>query len=327
MGLVRATHGSRFRRRAGRLLLALAALLAVAAVVERRQEATDFERYAGHETFADISGGARVRYRLLGTDQPGPTVVLLNGINSCLEEWDPVQTGVARFAPVLAFDGAGTGFSSGASVHDANGQADEIAQLVKAVGIQGKLVLVGYSASGSLARVFAARHRELSAGTVLLAPYLPEMDVLYPERRSELRSYARFLAVGTAEALFGFRRAALHLGWLHAPHVPPTARDSRALAVQFRVPHWLAVDRQVLASKDSAEQALASHTGEPLLVLRSNKNDVPHYPEYVDQFTAAHHGELRIIDGVEHSQLLTDARSVNNVVEGIQALASRTRSR
>ncbi len=301
-------------------------LLGVAALVEHFAEAKDKERYASHETYVDIAGGARVRYRLLGTGLPGPAVVLLNGVTASVEQWDRTQLGIARSSPVLAFDGAGTGYSSGSLAHDAQGEADEMALVLKALHIQGKVVVVGFSASGSVARVFAARHPELSAGCVLLVPYLPEMDVLYPERRGELRNMGRGLFSATLESAFGTKRVAIQLGLLHLDPEPKSELDFRANAVLMRFSHWWAVDRQVLAAKDSAQQALASHSDAPLIVLRSNVNDTPHYPETVDSFTAAHRGELRIIDGIPHSVLLDDPRSVALLVQAIADLAYKTRA-
>ncbi len=324
MSRPRAQRRSRFWRWAGRVLAALVLLMAVAALVERRCERRDRELYASHETFADIASGARVEYRLLGREQPGPTVVLLNGFSATLEQWDPVQTSLARFSPVLSFDGGGLGYSTGSHAHDAREQADELAQLLDALRIPGRIVLVGYSASGSLARVFAARHPERTAGLVLLVPYMPEMDVKYPERRGELRYLGRTCLSATVETLFGLRRAALYWGLTHFTETPPqTELELRAQAIFLYFPSWLAADRQLLKANESAQQAISAHDSAPLMVLRSTHNDVPHYPELLDQFTAARHGELRILDGVAHSDLLRDPRSVESAVQAIEDLARR----
>ena len=314
---------SRFWRLPGKLLGALVLLLAVAALLERRCERRDRELYATHETFADVASGARVEYRLLGAGQPGPTVVLLNGFSATLEQWDSVQTSLARFSPVLSFDGGGLGYSTGSHAHDAWHQAEELAQLLDALHI-GRIVLVGYSASGSLSRVFAARYPQRTAGLVLLVPYLPEMDVKYPERRGELRYLGRTCISATVETLFGLRRAALALGLTRFTEPPPqTELERRGQAIFLYFPSWWAADRQLLKSALSGQQAIAAHDSAPLMVLRSSYDDVPHYSEFLDQFTAARHGELRILDGIAHSDVLTEPRSVESVVQAIEDLTRR----
>ncbi|MEP7052345.1 MAG: alpha/beta fold hydrolase [Pseudomonadota bacterium] len=328
MARVRTQRGRGFWRWVGRVLTVLVPVLAVLALIERRCELRDRELYASHETFAELEGGAKVEYRLTGQGHSGPTVVLLNGFSATLEQWDPTQTELARFSQVLSYDAGGTGYSTGSRAHDAWDQAEELARLLDALHIQGRIVLVGYSASGSLSRVFAARYPERMAGLVLLVPYLPEMDVKYPERRGELRWLGRTCLSATVETLFGLRRAALFLGLSHfADHPPRTELERRGQAIFLYFPSWLAADKQLLKANASAKQGIAAQVRAPLMVLRSSENDVPHYPEFVDQFTAAHHGELRILDGIAHSDVLTDPRSVQGVVQGIVDLARQTMAR
>ncbi len=326
MGGARTQRSSRFRRWAGRALAALVLLMALAALVERRCEQRDRELYASHETFADLASGAHVQYRLMGAGQPGPTIVLLNGFSATLEQWDPTQTALARVSPVLSYDAGGTGYSTGSHAHDAWDQAEELAQLLDALHVGEPIVLVGYSASGSAARVFAARYPARVAGLFLLVPYMPELDALYSERRGELAWLGRTSLSATVQTLFGLRRAALSLGLSHFGARPPaTEVEQRGLAIFLYFPSWLAADRQLLKASASAKQGIAAHFSAPLVVMRSDENDVPHYADFIDQFTAEHHGELRVQSGL-HSELLRDPRSVASVAQSISELASRVRS-
>jgi alpha-beta hydrolase superfamily lysophospholipase len=58
------------------------------------------------QTFATV-GDARIRYRLLGAERPGATVVFLPGLNGSIEQADNFQRAVASAVPSLAYDRAG----------------------------------------------------------------------------------------------------------------------------------------------------------------------------------------------------------------------------
>jgi pimeloyl-ACP methyl ester carboxylesterase len=82
-----------------------------------------------------------------------------------------VQPELATSARVCAYDRAGLGWSErGTAPRTLDAMTGELARLLDAAGIQGKLVLVGHSFGGIVARSFAAAHRERVAGLVLVDP-------------------------------------------------------------------------------------------------------------------------------------------------------------
>lgn len=68
-------------------------------------------REAMMTTIVDVDGLA-MRIRIAGLDDRSPhqaAVIFESGGGAPLETWDPILAGVAKFAPVVAYDRAGTG--------------------------------------------------------------------------------------------------------------------------------------------------------------------------------------------------------------------------
>jgi hypothetical protein len=133
--------------------LVASALVASALLTELALEARDVARYMPGQTFATV-GNARIRYRMLGADRPGATVVLLSGLNGSIEQADDLQRALSNAVPSLAYDRAGYGFSECSTAHSAKDQAKELAALLHALKLEGPVVLVAYSFSAPLARIW-----------------------------------------------------------------------------------------------------------------------------------------------------------------------------
>jgi pimeloyl-ACP methyl ester carboxylesterase len=304
--------------------IAAGLLLASAAVAERWCEAKDFERYASKETFANV-GQARVRYRLLGAEHAAPPVVFLTGMIGSLEQWDVVQSRVSAFAPALAYDRAGGGFSSDSNAHDAQQQGDELAGLLVALGLNRPVIIVGYSASGSLARVFTAKHRAQVSSLLLIDPSVPEMDLRVPGRHGPYRTYARTLITCSLLSLFGVRRMANEFGYLKFEPPPRTDMDYRALAVLQRFPHWWAFDRELLAHASTDREVLAEPSPDvPMtILLTGSAHEDEHsrvYTQIVRERVAGRRGVMKDLSVNDHSLVFNQEDSLNQIVEGIRDL-------
>jgi pimeloyl-ACP methyl ester carboxylesterase len=155
-------------------LVASPLLVASALLTELALEARDVARYMPRQTFATV-GNARIRYRMLGADRPGATVVLLSGLNGSIEQADDLQRALSSAVPSLAYDRAGYGFSECSTAHSAKDQAKELAALLHALKLEGPVVLVAYSFSAPLARIFPGRFPEKTAGVHLIEPAMPEL--------------------------------------------------------------------------------------------------------------------------------------------------------
>jgi pimeloyl-ACP methyl ester carboxylesterase len=184
------------RRLVVRFLIVALALVASTLLTELALEARDVARYMPGQTFATV-GDARIRYRLLGAERPGATVVFLSGLNGSIEQADHFQRAVSSAVPSLAYDRAGYGFSEGSTAHSAEQQAKELAALLHALKLEGSVVLVAYSISSLLARVFADRFPEKTAGIYLIEPVMPELNERMPQHpTAPLRELHRASAAG-----------------------------------------------------------------------------------------------------------------------------------
>ena len=298
-------------------------LLGAASLVERHVEGREIELLTASAPFADV-GGAHIRYQLIGLDKPGPIVVFLNGMAASLEQWHEIEPNVAAFAPTLTYDRGGYGYSYGSSAHGAGEQADELAALLAKLQIDRPLVLVSYSVSASVARVFVARHRAMVAGVASLEPYLPELQGRFI-KRGPYRSYYRWLVTASLSTFFGYRRWQAFLKARHGETVEPAAL--------LRFSHWWAVDRELLATpRTQAETMGAAPLGNvPLLLLMPKEwESEDAYRElaraYAEFVKTSNGGSVRYVpDGVRHGDVVDDKRSCDVLVDAIRELTSQSR--
>lgn len=135
----------------------------------------------------DLPGRVDVDGRLLRMRIEGqglPTVVLEIGLGGPLEEWDMVQTEVARFTKVVAYDRIGAVETK--SILTGEEIAHELHAALKNAGIEPPYILVGQSLGGVYNRLFASLYPQEVAGMVLLDPtqeeFLDWMKIHHPKR-------------------------------------------------------------------------------------------------------------------------------------------------
>jgi pimeloyl-ACP methyl ester carboxylesterase len=128
-------------------------------------------RYADGDTesvLVDV-GGHRLEALVLGTGEP--TVVFEAGFIGGIDRLRELQARVAERSRTIAYERGGLGRSeAGPEPRDANRIADELEALLDAIGVDSPIVLVGHSAGGMFARVFASRYPQRLAGLVLADP-------------------------------------------------------------------------------------------------------------------------------------------------------------
>jgi pimeloyl-ACP methyl ester carboxylesterase len=103
----------------------------------------------------------------------GPTVVLEAGGagEGTNEDFGGVlEARLAAFATVVTYDRAGSGRSDGPPHRSVAEMADDLDALIRSVGCATPVVIVGWSAGGLVAEMFAVRHPDKVAGLVLLDP-------------------------------------------------------------------------------------------------------------------------------------------------------------
>jgi pimeloyl-ACP methyl ester carboxylesterase len=319
------THWRRLARTGLVLVLGLGAL---SALVEHVLELRDAVRLAGSETFY-AAHGRRIRYHLTGASAPGPTVVLLNGSSSSLEQWAIVQAILTTGEPVVSYDRGGAGFSDPADAYDANSGADELDQFLHAPGIAGPFVLVSFSSSAPMAIVFAAKHLHVVKGIVFVGPILASPPSMKPWRRILLRS----AVANPLKAFFGYTRLKNAIVGHHA--APPTAESERSNAVLVSTHHWLASTHELMSFDESTDEANAAmsirpFTDLPLGVLTTaSPGESEYFSDLLDRqkklAASSQRGIMSVVQG-DHNQLLNDSIAVRHLVGLIHTITDEVRA-
>lgn len=121
----------------------------------------------GYHVAVDVAGGA------------DPTIVLLSGWGDTRDVWQDLRRDLASRQRIVAYDRAGVGESQPRPAHQRNALyrdlADELAALLRGLGIAAPVVLVGHSFGALVARMFAVAHPAKVAGVVLIDGSIDEL--------------------------------------------------------------------------------------------------------------------------------------------------------
>lgn len=314
------------RRYAPRIAAALFGAALFAAGCEEVLERRARTRLTQGETFASVNG-AQIRYRLLGAEHAGPTVVFLAGLGGSIEQMVYVQGRVAKTTRTLAYDRGGYGFSVGSEAHTAEAQSAELDGLLKALHLDGPLVLLGFSTSASIARVFAAHYPERVRGLYLVEPYFPEIEQRVVGRKEPRRVYIRWIVHDFFTSTFGLKRLTNRLASYGGPDDPVEQRAEEVLQSRR---HFMALAHEWYVTPEIAEQAKHAAIGrEPMVILFTGGPDAvldralgAMYAEFV-----AHSpdGKLVKLENHDHSKLLTPGPVLETIVAGLGELTERAR--
>ncbi len=113
---------------------------------------------------------SELAYRLYG-DLSNPIVIIETALTSCNAEWWHLAEKWSEKFCVLLYDRAGYGSSSISTLpRTPMNIANELGNLIKALGVQGKIVLIGHSLGGLFAQQFARLFPERTHALILLDP-------------------------------------------------------------------------------------------------------------------------------------------------------------
>lgn len=141
--------------------------------------------------------GVGLRYELSGAGEPA--LVLVHEMGGTLESWDEVAPRLTGSRRVLRYDTRGAGMSQKirGELH-IDAMADDIAALLDALNIRGKVALAGVAVGGATALHFAARYPQRTSAVVVGSP----ATGLAPDRRAAgLERAARMESEGLSGAV------------------------------------------------------------------------------------------------------------------------------
>lgn len=220
--------------------------------------------------FIEVNGTA-LRYELRG-DGPA-TLVLVHEMGGCLDSWDLLIDWLSNERRVLRYDTRGAGLSEkirGAVTWDT--MADDLAALLDALEIEGKVSLAGIAVGAAICMHFAVRYPDRVAALVLHGP----APGVAGDRRQQTLDRAAVVEQGGMRAVVD---ASL------ANSYPPAVRHNQAVFEAFRA-RWLGNDPESYAA---INRMLAAENIEYEL-------DSVRCPTLV---TAGHHDPLRLPAVVE----------------------------
>jgi pimeloyl-ACP methyl ester carboxylesterase len=111
--------------------------------------------------------GIRFAYRRLGPST-GTPLVLLQHFSGNIDAWDPaVVNALAADRPVIAFDNAGVGRSTGQTPDNIAAMARDAVTFIDLLGLS-EVDLLGYSLGGCVAQLMAAEHGPLVRRLILV---------------------------------------------------------------------------------------------------------------------------------------------------------------
>jgi pimeloyl-ACP methyl ester carboxylesterase len=216
----------------------------------------------GHQV--RLPDGRTINLRCSG--RGSPAVILESGHGADSAAWSRVQPKLARATRTCAYDRAGSGFSDpGPLPRDGAAIARDLDLALQAAGVRGPFVVVGHSAGGLYARLFAARRPGDVVGLVLADPTV--------ERRAPTS--------GQDDGLDGVRRRLQRCLAATAAAPPPAAADPQwagcgppkgddhARAIARRPDTW----RARLSELDT----LFGRTSEQVFRIGTVLQDVPAY--------------------------------------------------
>jgi pimeloyl-ACP methyl ester carboxylesterase len=121
-------------------------------------------------TFTEVNGAA-IRYPLSGN---GPqTLVLFHELGGSLESWNGLVPLLPENLSVLRADMRGAGMSEKVyGTLDFGLVCDDMAALLNALGITGKVIVAGAAVGGAIGVHFAIRHSNRTARLILICPAL-----------------------------------------------------------------------------------------------------------------------------------------------------------
>jgi pimeloyl-ACP methyl ester carboxylesterase len=311
------------------LIVGILVLATIGAIYQAVSTKSDQRNYPALGQLVDV-GGYRLHIYCIG--EGSPTVILDAAADMMSSDWAWIQPEIAKHTRVCSYDRAGMGWSdSGPQPRDAKQVTTELHSLLTNAGIAAPYIMVGHSAAGLYARMYAAEYPEEVAGMVLVDPGHPDMDTRIPALQAQNASDASLVNTMRVLSYFGLPRL-LGVGKNNAQGLPPQQAAEVNVFVS-RPQHWATILSLINATSATYDEVRATGSlgNMPLVVISANTawftngapaddarkilNDLQ--SEIAGLSTNSSH---RIIDGATHGSLVhnqNDAQAVISAIEDV----------
>lgn len=267
------------------LPLAVLLLLALAgALYERRAGKDAYERFRPPGRRVDV-GGRRLYALVQGERRPGqPLVVCEAGHGDWSKCWMGVQAEVARFARVLAYDRAGSGWSDpGPLPRTPERMVADLHALLERCGEPGPFLLVGHSMGGPLSRLYFQRYPGEVCGMVWVDSAHERMIQFFPFYKKALASLLASILAGRALSRLGIARLVgkkLALAAYPSVSGPAAQAELQAQVCAPRFFDWLYAETAALGTPGWWPDPLPALGSLPVISIEAQytREPPPHYP-------------------------------------------------
>lgn len=163
------------------VLIGMAVLMTLAVLPlfrsREKKKITDEVRRRASGEFVHLSKGF-THYEAVGPED-GPVIVLVHGFSVPYYVWDmTIGALTAAGFKVIRYELYGRGLSDRPDVcYDRRLFVDQLAELIDALGIQGAVLLAGYSMGGAVVAAFAATFPQKVAKVLLIDPLCERQDI------------------------------------------------------------------------------------------------------------------------------------------------------
>jgi len=311
------------------LIIGILTLAFTGAIYQALSTKADQRNYPALGQLVDV-GGYKLHIYCIG--EGSPTVILDAAADMMSSDWAWIQPEIAKHTRVCSYDRAGMGWSdAGPQPRDAKQVTIELHALLTNAGISAPYIMVGHSAAGLYARMYAAEYPEEVVGMVLVDPGHPDMDTRIPELQVQNASDASLVNSMRILSYFGLPRL-LGVGKNNAQGLPPQQAAEVNVFVS-RPQHWETLLNLINSTSATYDEVRSTGSlgNTPLVVISTNTawftkgapaddarktlNDLQ--SEIAGLSTNSSH---RIIDGATHGSLVhnqNDAQAVISAIEDV----------
>jgi pimeloyl-ACP methyl ester carboxylesterase len=196
------------------------------------------------------------------TSGSGAPLLLIHGLTESRRMWDPLLPALASNHAVLAVDLPGHGESGPGDSYAPDAMADEVAAVVRAVGLDAPTV-VGHSLGGVVATVYAATHPALRVLNIDQSLALGDFKAAVTSMEAQLRGdEATFMA--TMNAMFDAMEGPMSPG--ESARMRALRRPDQAVVLAI----WAPVMEASAADLDALVRSFAGQVKVPYLALHGS---------------------------------------------------------